>query len=83
METGQNPRNVKERSQKLHRVPIAETATRLERPERPTWTYDATARLAMTLEEWTNLPEDDEGELVDGYLVEEEGPDPAHEATVA
>ena len=37
----------------------------------------------MTFEEWTNLPEDDEGELVDGYLVEEEVPDPAHEATVA
>lgn len=36
----------------------------------------------MTLDEWANLPEDDEGEFVDGYLVEEEVPDPAHEASV-
>jgi Uma2 family endonuclease len=36
----------------------------------------------MTLEEWAQLPEDDEGELVDGYLVEEEVPDPVHELVV-
>jgi Uma2 family endonuclease len=37
----------------------------------------------MTLEQWSELPEDTDGELVDGYLTEEEVPDPAHEATVA
>jgi Uma2 family endonuclease len=37
----------------------------------------------MTLEQWSELPEDTEGELVDGYLTEEEVPDPAHESTVA
>lgn len=34
----------------------------------------------MTLDDWANLPEDSEGELVAGYLVEEEVPDPTHEA---
>lgn len=33
----------------------------------------------MTLEEWAQLPEDEEGELVDGLLVEEEVPGPIHE----
>jgi len=28
----------------------------------------------MTLEEWADLPEDEEGELVDGRLEEEEMP---------
>jgi Uma2 family endonuclease len=37
----------------------------------------------MTLEEWSQLSEDEDGELVDGYLTEEEVPDPAHEAAVA
>jgi Uma2 family endonuclease len=37
----------------------------------------------MTLEEWAAMPEDDEGELVDGVLVEEEMPDLTHETVVA
>ena len=37
----------------------------------------------MTLEEWADLPEDDEGELVDGHLTEEEVPDFLHELVVA
>jgi Uma2 family endonuclease len=37
----------------------------------------------MTLEEWADLPEDDEGELVDGLLAEEEVPDFLHELVVA
>ncbi len=36
----------------------------------------------MTDEEWANLPEDEEGELVDGMLVEEEVPDWVHETAV-
>jgi Uma2 family endonuclease len=36
----------------------------------------------MTLEEWADLPEDDEGELVGGYLTEEEVPDFLHELIV-
>jgi Uma2 family endonuclease len=36
----------------------------------------------MTLDEWADLPEDEEGELVDGWLVEEEVPDFLHEAIV-
>lgn len=36
----------------------------------------------MTLDEWAQLPEDEAGELIDGYLTEEEVPDPAHELTV-
>lgn len=45
---------------------------------------DSSARIgsALTLEEWAALPEDDEGELVDGYLVEEEVPDYVHEVVV-
>ena len=37
----------------------------------------------MTLEEWAAMPEDDEGELVDGVLAEEEMPDLTHETAVA
>jgi len=37
----------------------------------------------MTLEEWADLPEDVEGELVDGSLVEEEEPELIHEVIVA
>lgn len=37
----------------------------------------------MTDEEWANLPEDEEGELVDGVLVEEEMPDWMHEFVVS
>lgn len=36
----------------------------------------------MTLDEWADLPEDEEGELVDGWLVEEEVPDFIHEVIV-
>jgi Uma2 family endonuclease len=36
----------------------------------------------MTIEEWAAMPEDEPGELVDGYLVEEEVPDLAHERLV-
>jgi Uma2 family endonuclease len=48
----------------------------------PTWTPEATEGQAMTLDRWAELPEDESGELVDGYLTEEEVPDPAHELTV-
>jgi Uma2 family endonuclease len=37
----------------------------------------------MTLESWANLPEDTEGELVDGVLVEDEVTDFVHDAIVA
>jgi Uma2 family endonuclease len=33
----------------------------------------------MTLEEWADMPEDEQGELVDGLLVEEEMPSYLHE----
>ncbi len=36
----------------------------------------------MTVDEWFALPEDEPGELVDGALVEEEVPDPAHELII-
>ncbi len=36
----------------------------------------------MTVEEWAAMDEDDEGELVDGRLVEEEEPDLIHEMIV-
>jgi Uma2 family endonuclease len=37
----------------------------------------------MSLAEWAALSEDDEGELVDGRLVEEEVPEPEHEAIIS
>ena len=37
----------------------------------------------MTLDEWADLPEDEEGEFVDGWLVEEEVPDFLHELIVS
>ena len=37
----------------------------------------------MTLDEWARLPDDEPGEFVDGWLVEEEVPDFLHEAIVA
>lgn len=37
----------------------------------------------MSLEEWAELPEDEPGELVDGFLVEEEAPGYAHEIVIA
>jgi Uma2 family endonuclease len=41
------------------------------------------ARRTLTIEEWVDLPEDEEGELVDGELVEEEVPDAVHELAVS
>ena len=38
---------------------------------------------ALTLDEWSALPEDEPGELVDGFLMEEELPDPVHELAVS
>ena len=44
----------------------------------------ADARLEpMSLEQWAALPEDEPGELVDGYRVEEEVPENVHELVVA
>ena len=37
----------------------------------------------MTVAEWADLPEDEPGEWVDGYLVEEEMPDLTHEIVVS
>lgn len=37
----------------------------------------------MSLEEWAAMPEDDDGELVDGVLVAEEEPSAIHEILVA
>lgn len=37
---------------------------------------------SLTVDEWVLLPEDAEGELVDGVLVEEEVPDAVHELAV-
>jgi Uma2 family endonuclease len=37
----------------------------------------------MTIEEWASMPEDEPGELVGGYLVEEEMADYEHEAVVS
>lgn len=37
----------------------------------------------MSIEEWAALPEDAPGEIVDGYLTEEEVPDPIHELLVS
>ncbi len=38
---------------------------------------------AMSIDEWADLPEDEPGELVDGYLQEEEMPGLLHEIVVA
>jgi len=43
---------------------------------------DGTPPRFMTIEDWAALPEDTEGELVDGRLVEEEMPDAIHESIV-
>jgi Uma2 family endonuclease len=48
-----------------------------------TTTTEHAPRAEMSLTEWAALPEDDEGELVDGRLVEEEGPEANHESIVA
>ena len=47
----------------------------------PTWSAPAPGR-GLTLDEWARLSEEDGGELVDGFLMEEEVPDPAHELSV-
>lgn len=39
-------------------------------------------RTVMSIDEWAALPEDEPGELVDGYLVEEEMPGLLHEMVV-
>jgi Uma2 family endonuclease len=39
--------------------------------------------IALSLEEWSQLPEDSPGEFVDGYLAEEEVPDPIHGLAVS
>ncbi|WP_437947212.1 Uma2 family endonuclease [Sorangium sp. So ce296] len=44
---------------------------------------EAPARARLTLADWTSLPEDEPGELVDGVLAEEEVPDAVHEVVVA
>jgi Uma2 family endonuclease len=40
-------------------------------------------RRPMSIDEWADLPEDEPGELVDGYLQEEEMPGLLHEIVVA
>jgi Uma2 family endonuclease len=40
-------------------------------------------RKRMTLAEWAAMPEDEPGELVDGYLTEDEVPEYVHELVVA
>ncbi|MBI2896616.1 MAG: Uma2 family endonuclease [Deltaproteobacteria bacterium] len=37
----------------------------------------------MSLEEWAALPEDEPGEIVDGFLVEDEVSDPVHDVIAA
>ena len=46
------------------------------------WTVHWTVR-PMSVEEWTALPEDEPGELVDGLLREEEAADSPHELIVS
>lgn len=41
------------------------------------------APVAMSVDEWAAMPEDESGELVDGYLQEEEMPGLLHELVVA
>jgi Uma2 family endonuclease len=45
-------------------------------------TAPTSAARPITVEEWAELPEDVEGELVDGVLVEEEMPSAIHETVV-
>jgi Uma2 family endonuclease len=40
-------------------------------------------RAPMTLDQWAELPEDEPGEIVGGFLVEEEMPENVHELVVA
>jgi Uma2 family endonuclease len=48
----------------------------------PPWPTKAERGRALTLDEWAALPEDTEGELVAGFLEEEEMPDALHELAV-
>jgi Uma2 family endonuclease len=48
----------------------------------PQWTAAEPLR-RMTFEEWAAMPEDEPGELVDGFLVEEEVPEYGHELVIA
>ena len=48
-----------------------------------TATTEPAPRPEMSLAEWAALSEDDEGELVDGLLVEEEVPEPEHEVIIS
>ncbi|HEV3190575.1 MAG TPA: Uma2 family endonuclease, partial [Polyangiaceae bacterium] len=43
---------------------------------------DRTASKPVSLAEWAAMPEDEPGELVDGYLAEEEVPGYVHELVV-
>ncbi len=45
--------------------------------------HSAVSPRRMSLEEWATLPEDEPGELVDGFLVEEEAPHYVHELVIA
>lgn len=45
--------------------------------------HDDFTRRPMEVDEWLALPEDEEGELVEGLLVEEEVPDATHELAVS
>ncbi|WP_394843411.1 Uma2 family endonuclease [Pendulispora brunnea] len=49
----------------------------------PAVTIQPSPKRPMTIEEWADMPEDEPGELVDGYLEEEEAPDFIHEAIVS
>ncbi len=41
------------------------------------------AKRRLSLVEWASLPEDEPGEVIDGYLVEEEVPEYVHELVIA
>jgi Uma2 family endonuclease len=46
-------------------------------------TVSAERKRALSADEWLSLDEDADGELVDGWLVEEEVPDFTHELTIS
>lgn len=57
--------------------------TRVVRPTTSTETDPPVLPRRMSFDEWASLPTDVPGELVDGYLVEEEVPDYVHEIAIA